>query len=761
MGTGKNTLLSYFFAKHPCKAPVVFDARYLGGRIASNFSNKAEKERRIQAIRQGYAELGSFWYTCPAENHVRIVFISKVVSPGLSGLTAYVWLKSESDEIDAVIASYARRIQGTRTRVEDSEGNVLCSLNSKQILMRWKIVPHAVELCVQRLRLYQAWSEHPESFVQPLAILFGHWPDQRSTEITTSGKIRDESKSNPWLRQFVSDMQQIVYVEGGPELLEGICEHYVWLFDAESLHREFVEEFVSLRVSQLRSRTFSKAISPPVPGLLSNAKTRMHIDKLFMYTEIDRTDGTDVRLAATRQPKFNIETTVTLLECPIVIDGQRCTAPPMSIRKLVSHIALVHKVRNLIRACVAVPICPWCKSSFKTIEAARNHAANAYNNKVCVTDKSVGNYEHVRPKTCPLCCEKCPSQQVYDQHIVRHLPSPAPSLDLAHYGRMESRHQGFERCRHRGCGSPGQASQVGQADGGTKRRPRRPRHSRDQRNNWGQSAAKRAKERGTLLWQSSDIQKRVRRGHKDAQRCQLDEEVYPLGPRRYPQLEGGPGLLVCSGPAGTSADGRGSGGGHSVPHDVAGPQGEDRQGRLREHVKGGKGSGRRLSAHFLASGRLFGGGGDSRVRDRGQAEDGVHQEVEDTAAPVQPTVFDANAGNFSGAEVAENSEAHHESQDRRAHIRLGPLYDAQSRPKGVRGQTAQRRTTQRVAEHTPGTRRQVTVAGSRLRNPVFTGPSQNFDDLALDTRRLRLRAASVAVEEPEATLEASDKFYNV
>lgn len=126
-GAGEKGVLRYMFHAQPFKAPVVPEARYLGGFFTFDFATGVERERRADAIRAGHHKLGAFWYSCPDFEHLRTVLAAKVVSPSLSGLTVFVLPQKDSDALDKIIAGYARKIIRKQNALKNEEsGEVIC-----------------------------------------------------------------------------------------------------------------------------------------------------------------------------------------------------------------------------------------------------------------------------------------------------------------------------------------------------------------------------------------------------------------------------------------------------------------------------------------------------------------------------------------------------------------------------------------------------------------------------------------------------------
>ena len=75
--------------------------------------------------------------------------------------------------------------------------------------------------------------------------------------------IRPLGACNGFVRQFVHDLSQLQFVQGGDAFLSELKERYAALFTAGEEFSDLVHNFVSLDVSELRVRHYYSVIPPP------------------------------------------------------------------------------------------------------------------------------------------------------------------------------------------------------------------------------------------------------------------------------------------------------------------------------------------------------------------------------------------------------------------------------------------------------------------------------------------------------------------
>ena len=89
--------------------------------------------------------------------HAQTYFQGKVQAAALSGLASFVLPIFATDRIDKVVAALGRKTMRGKAHTEQTyvNGNVSHrALPTEEVLKFWKLAPAAVELTVQRLKLW-------------------------------------------------------------------------------------------------------------------------------------------------------------------------------------------------------------------------------------------------------------------------------------------------------------------------------------------------------------------------------------------------------------------------------------------------------------------------------------------------------------------------------------------------------------------------------------------------------------------------------
>ena len=110
-----------------------------------------EGQQRAHCMKPGFAEIGFFWYTCNSPSALRSVFIAKVYSQSVSGLTAFAWTQADSNVVQN---AWRRRLHNNywnETMAKDEEGVVVCNYTDRQLPARFYLARHHVEVRAQRL----------------------------------------------------------------------------------------------------------------------------------------------------------------------------------------------------------------------------------------------------------------------------------------------------------------------------------------------------------------------------------------------------------------------------------------------------------------------------------------------------------------------------------------------------------------------------------------------------------------------------------
>ena len=426
VGPQKRACQNHFVFSKPFDARVVFSARYLGCRLSASGNNVIEREFRIKAMNRGYAEMGRFWSDCVVYKHVRSVFVAKVYSASTSGLTSFVWKRSDSNVVEQRLCYLLRRAARNFVLQEFDEQYV--SLSNREMLHKFRLATHFDAVRVARLRMYQAWALHPADFRQPIACLFGVWCSSDITDFCPVSFERTKllHQCSPYVQQFVSDMSDLQYVNGGDKLLARLEGRFPALFCAKTEYLELVQMFCSLDVAELKVRTLSAVISPPSvrSNVLRTGMTDMHVYKFFRLSHAEYTQDTGKSVKTKHVSPLETMSkmiTETELVCPVSVDRLRCNRSFATSSALASHMRLVHGGRNIVSSAVVRNVCIFCYTVFRTVRDARQHAVRAYQRGVCRVDQA--KFPHIamkRPTKCPLCFQSAQTDNEFDQHILTH-----------------------------------------------------------------------------------------------------------------------------------------------------------------------------------------------------------------------------------------------------------------------------------------------------------------------------------------------------
>ena len=188
MVVGKKHFLEFLFSAPFSRGVMAYSARYLGARTSCFGNSICERQQRVHSMKRGYAEMGSFWASSNSETAIRNVFVARVVSHAVSGLSAFALTSADRKMIEHVLCRLLRKAISGKAVEKQSDGRAVCSLSNRELLGRYGIARHHVEVRVQRLLMFQCWSLHPDEFRQPIAVLFGRWHLPEMSEFNEHGQ---------------------------------------------------------------------------------------------------------------------------------------------------------------------------------------------------------------------------------------------------------------------------------------------------------------------------------------------------------------------------------------------------------------------------------------------------------------------------------------------------------------------------------------------------------------------------------------------
>ena len=131
----------------------------------------AELANRFR-VKQGWLELGGFWFSSSEFKIKRELFIGKIVEAAHSGGTAFCFSRAQYGQLDAKISGLLRSLLRGGASVNDSESGKYKWSNLK-VFRRWRFLPAATEAALRRVKLLQAMVEMQAVHAQSQGVLFG------------------------------------------------------------------------------------------------------------------------------------------------------------------------------------------------------------------------------------------------------------------------------------------------------------------------------------------------------------------------------------------------------------------------------------------------------------------------------------------------------------------------------------------------------------------------------------------------------------
>lgn len=129
--------------------------------VFSGLGDKAEHVARRKAFNRGWCELAGFWTSGASLRLNMLLFKVRVLSTGVSGLSALQAAPNECSALDAMLTRKLRCILGGAACREDVHDGYKAWHNEK-VLRRCGPCPLFLELCVQRFKWYQRIFSDPE-----------------------------------------------------------------------------------------------------------------------------------------------------------------------------------------------------------------------------------------------------------------------------------------------------------------------------------------------------------------------------------------------------------------------------------------------------------------------------------------------------------------------------------------------------------------------------------------------------------------------
>ena len=447
---GQNTLLAEEIVKESQRRHVGIEgpveefgsvlpvARHLGGQFSWNGANQAEFAKRLRAMRNGCAELGSFWWSRTPWKVRRAVFLGKVVEAAIAGLLSFVFSEVMCAQLDSLVIKYVRSLMKGQAHSLDLEGNH-DSLPNIEVLKKWKILPLYYEDCVRRTAWLRNMVLYPQDHEQVVSSLFGDMICEAADDWFLAGK----TKVRKLVLQVLDEDGQIITNAPGAEYATAFYKA-IRIFEGISGTEPFFEIWAETNYSML---------------VLLNCSSADGDDLLRHY--LQNFDPTILR-SAFYTGDFLLQYRETcnpcaegLFLCQILHDnGTECLAQYATRAALTRHQiqCATHSAIHPIHGAVCTNQCPLCLSLFSSIASAKQHLEGSYKKGFCI--KQLAHQTYTRQEPRHLCCKFCglefSSCGSLTSHLSEHLPSPRPAvLDHGSNSRSGARQSASQRRNRR------------------------------------------------------------------------------------------------------------------------------------------------------------------------------------------------------------------------------------------------------------------------------------------------------------------------
>ncbi len=423
VGTGAKYNTRRFYANENGLEGTISNAgRCLGPMINMQQSVTEEKAVRCQTIRNGWRAMGALWWSDVPYSTKRIFFMSRVQAPALTAQEVMNSSPTVHRIYDKMLSKYLRvMMKGAASgavRTVNDEGKTEIAykpMRTKQVWRYWRLVPTALEVRRRRIAWYQELCREPEYHLQVLAILFGTMAFE-SEDTLVQGRVAPDA--NPWALRFEEDILSLNKYDDGLSVLALMQNDLRRLFtDPETR-----EAFMSFDTHAITSEYWSVAVPPPGTHLEAESESSATDENAVWHY------------------------------CRV------CSLKFKTRSAMCAHLRTAHGFRIYLRELVITSQCFWCKSWFRSKDAARTHVVHSYAQQRCLCDLAVSAVEPRTPDAldCPVDCgftaQDLPQLQ---RHIAGvHAPTDAPDLILWP-DVVESRDNSGER------GDRRQAQEVG------------------------------------------------------------------------------------------------------------------------------------------------------------------------------------------------------------------------------------------------------------------------------------------------------------
>ena len=350
---------------------VTEDARYLGFRSTPDQGCHIEVEHRLIAAKRAWYALRPFFISTAHLSIETMVYRATVYNTCLSGMEVAVGARTALSPNDLLplqrlinrnLKTLMMGAATTKVEMADEEGKTYIryhAMTADQMMKACGIVPLFLELRVRRLLWFWSMMRYPQHHELALSALLGHVANQPS-HLASDGGINPAAAHDDWLRQLVMDIATLEVLDDAAELIETNTLPDGRL-NIVALTAVNLEDLLSIDVTMLRHRCFAVAVPPP---------------GLVLFNEEPPEDD----------PGGSF---VCGLLCS---DGSVCGVAFATAVGLAAHQRMTqggtHGSHCLLCRWVRWPVCPLCRSSFRSVWVARQHVRHSLFRGYCFCDRS-------------------------------------------------------------------------------------------------------------------------------------------------------------------------------------------------------------------------------------------------------------------------------------------------------------------------------------------------------------------------------------
>ena len=178
----------------------------------------------------------------------------------MTGLTATVPTQEDTRELDRFFLGCGRRMMrgAACMKEEGADGGDMTyrAVPNEEVWKSLARVGSAEELRIQRLKWFQAITEHKEDNCNLLAALFGNITVLKHKPLSTDGDVNDFTPK--MVRQLMQDLEELRAFDAGEDLWARLEGKPLRLFTDEDAG----EFFRTIDVTQIRARRLTRQIAP-------------------------------------------------------------------------------------------------------------------------------------------------------------------------------------------------------------------------------------------------------------------------------------------------------------------------------------------------------------------------------------------------------------------------------------------------------------------------------------------------------------------